>query len=121
MARKLSHWRKYGTKCVKCGKTEPEVKLTRHHIITENNDRSSDIVVMCFECHNLEHEKIDSICRYDTLEKEVGYYRSQFLKYRDMYNEKYPNGVVHIKREDFDKILEKTKAYDKLTKESDGS
>ena len=115
MGRKLSHWKKYGTCCVKCNKTEEETKLTRHHIITKNNDRSSDIVVMCLECHDKEHEKIDGICRYDSLLKEVGYYRSQFLKYRNMYNEKYPDDVIHIKKRDFDAIIVKATAYDKMT------
>lgn len=54
MALGSSHWSKYGDKCTYCKKTEPEVKLTRHHIL-KNGRRTSQIIVLCVDCHRREH------------------------------------------------------------------
>ncbi|MDE1868146.1 MAG: hypothetical protein KGI08_10620 [Thaumarchaeota archaeon] len=55
MACGSSHWKKYGTECKKCHKTEPEVKLTRSHELTKEGKKTGKIEVLCVECHKLEH------------------------------------------------------------------
>ena len=52
-----SRWSKYGNYCVKCHKTEPEVKLTRSHELTREGKKTGKIEVLCVECHKLEHPK----------------------------------------------------------------
>ena len=55
MALGSSHWQKYGSECIKCHKTEPEVKLTRQHELKRDGKRTGKIIVMCEDCHKQEH------------------------------------------------------------------
>lgn len=60
MARGSSHWKKYGTKCENCRRTEPEVKLTRHHVKNSKGNKTGEIKVLCRECHDEVEEKLDT-------------------------------------------------------------
>jgi phage terminase large subunit GpA-like protein len=52
MAHGNSHWKKYGSECVKCGSME---KLTRHHELDKNLHRTGKIIVLCRTCHQEFH------------------------------------------------------------------
>jgi len=57
MSHGKSHWKKYGTECNQCHKTEPEVKLTRHHELNQNLMKTGKIIVLCYICHHALHHK----------------------------------------------------------------
>jgi len=48
MALGASHWSKYGDACVKCGTKE---NLTRHHLKNSDGNRTGEIIVLCWKCH----------------------------------------------------------------------
>jgi len=76
MALGKSIWFKYGEVCIDCGKTEPEVKLTRHHLkkngkktrhhLKKNGKKTGEFVVLCKNCHSKIEKYIfkDGKCDY---------------------------------------------------------